>query len=182
MGKAWFSKSHSGGSWCRIAKGESSQLITLVPHHEGHLDHSKTIKTWPVRFACRYLSNNKWMSHFSGWGEGQGENKLSNLHCSSFNRNVQDNCCLRPLYIDFKRDLGWKWIHEPKGYNANFCAGACPYLWSSDTQHSRVSVWLTCLFSSWLANLYLLMTFDPWTMQGSGVLTTPTHTPLKIHV
>nr|AAH11055.1 Tgfb2 protein [Mus musculus] len=53
-------------------------------------------------------------------------------------RNVQDNCCLRPLYIDFKRDLGWKWIHEPKGYNANFCAGACPYLWSSDTQHTKV--------------------------------------------
>ncbi|EMP31175.1 Transforming growth factor beta-2 [Chelonia mydas] len=53
-------------------------------------------------------------------------------------RNVQDNCCLRQLYIDFKRDLGWKWIHEPKGYHANFCAGACPYLWSSDTQHSRV--------------------------------------------
>ncbi|XP_029449043.1 transforming growth factor beta-2 proprotein [Rhinatrema bivittatum] len=53
-------------------------------------------------------------------------------------RNVQDNCCLRPLYIDFKRDLGWKWIHEPKGYDANFCTGACPYLWSSDTQHSRV--------------------------------------------
>ncbi|XP_005998999.1 transforming growth factor beta-2 proprotein isoform X2 [Latimeria chalumnae] len=53
-------------------------------------------------------------------------------------RNVQDNCCLRPLYIDFKRDLGWKWIHEPKGYHANFCAGACPYLWSADTQHSKV--------------------------------------------
>ncbi|XP_041030388.1 transforming growth factor beta-2 proprotein-like [Carcharodon carcharias] len=53
-------------------------------------------------------------------------------------RNVQDNCCLRPLYIDFRRDLGWKWIHEPKGYQANFCAGACPYLWSSDTQHSRI--------------------------------------------
>lgn len=59
--------------------------------------------------------------------------------CILFPRNVQDNCCLRPLYIDFKRDLGWKWIHEPKGYHANFCAGACPYLWSSDTQHSRVS-------------------------------------------
>lgn len=59
--------------------------------------------------------------------------------CVLFPRNVQDNCCLRPLYIDFKRDLGWKWIHEPKGYHANFCAGACPYLWSSDTQHSRVS-------------------------------------------
>lgn len=53
-------------------------------------------------------------------------------------RNVQDNCCLRSLYIDFKKDLGWRWIHEPKGYEANFCAGACPYLWSADTQHSKV--------------------------------------------
>ncbi|XP_048842217.1 transforming growth factor beta-2 proprotein isoform X1 [Brienomyrus brachyistius] len=60
---------------------------------------------------------------------------LDAAYCS---RNVQDNCCLRSLYIDFKRDLGWKWIHEPKGYNANFCAGACPYLWSADTQHSKV--------------------------------------------
>lgn len=58
--------------------------------------------------------------------------------CLSSHRNVQDNCCLRSLYIDFKKDLGWRWIHEPKGYNANFCAGACPYLWSADTQHSNV--------------------------------------------
>ncbi|XP_066552399.1 transforming growth factor beta-2 proprotein [Amia ocellicauda] len=60
---------------------------------------------------------------------------LDAAYCS---KNVQDNCCLRPLFIDFKRDLGWKWIHEPKGYNANFCAGACPYLWSADTQHTKV--------------------------------------------
>lgn len=56
----------------------------------------------------------------------------------ALSRNVQDNCCLRSLYIDFKKDLGWRWIHEPKGYEANFCAGACPYLWSADTQHSKV--------------------------------------------
>ncbi|XP_076593735.1 transforming growth factor beta-2 proprotein isoform X2 [Chaetodon auriga] len=60
---------------------------------------------------------------------------LDTAYCS---RNVQDNCCLRSLYIDFKKDLGWRWIHEPKGYEANFCAGACPYLWSADTQHSKV--------------------------------------------
>ncbi|XP_017564642.1 transforming growth factor beta-2 proprotein [Pygocentrus nattereri] len=60
------------------------------------------------------------------------------LDAAFCSRNVQDNCCLRSLFIDFKRDLGWKWIHEPKGYNANFCAGACPYLWSADTQHSKV--------------------------------------------
>jgi hypothetical protein len=61
-----------------------------------------------------------------------------NSLCLPTHRNVQDNCCLRSLYIDFKKDLGWRWIHEPKGYNANFCAGACPYLWSADTQHSKV--------------------------------------------
>ncbi|KAK1795026.1 hypothetical protein P4O66_010215, partial [Electrophorus voltai] len=59
------------------------------------------------------------------------------LDAAFCSRNVQDNCCLRSLYIDFKKDLGWRWIHEPKGYNANFCAGACPYLWSADTQHSK---------------------------------------------
>lgn len=53
-------------------------------------------------------------------------------------RHYEDNCCVRPLYIDFRQDLGWKWIHEPKGYYANFCAGPCPYLRSTDTQHGTV--------------------------------------------
>ncbi|XP_065511218.1 transforming growth factor beta-1 proprotein isoform X1 [Caloenas nicobarica] len=48
------------------------------------------------------------------------------------------SCCVRPLYIDFRRDLHWKWIHEPRGYMANVCLGPCPFLWSSDTQHSKV--------------------------------------------
>lgn len=102
---------------------------------------------------------NEWVI-FLVWMMGRGDISLKNFHCS-LTRNVQDNCCLRPLYIDFKRDLGWKWIHEPKGYNANFCAGACPYLWSSDTQHSRVSFWPTvssvpgllmcpCSISKWI--------------------------------
>lgn len=45
---------------------------------------------------------------------------------------------MRPLYIDFRQDLGWKWVHEPKGYFANFCSGPCPYLRSADTTHSTV--------------------------------------------
>lgn len=45
---------------------------------------------------------------------------------------------MRPLYIDFRQDLGWKWVHEPKGYYANFCSGPCPYLRSADTTHSTV--------------------------------------------
>nr|XP_032651555.1 transforming growth factor beta-1 proprotein isoform X3 [Chelonoidis abingdonii] len=50
----------------------------------------------------------------------------------------EKNCCVRPLFIDFRKDLQWKWIHEPKGYMANFCMGPCPYIWSSDTQYSKV--------------------------------------------
>ncbi|KAM6389926.1 LOW QUALITY PROTEIN: transforming growth factor beta-1 proprotein, partial [Rhynochetos jubatus] len=50
----------------------------------------------------------------------------------------EKNCCVRPLYIDFRKDLKWKWIHEPKGYMANFCMGPCPYIWSADNQYSKV--------------------------------------------
>ncbi|KAJ8331970.1 hypothetical protein SKAU_G00430490 [Synaphobranchus kaupii] len=53
-------------------------------------------------------------------------------------RNADQGCCLRSLYIDFRRDLNWKWIHEPKGYKANFCAGTCPYLWSADNHYNMI--------------------------------------------
>ncbi|XP_036404840.1 transforming growth factor beta-2 proprotein [Megalops cyprinoides] len=53
-------------------------------------------------------------------------------------RNADQGCCLRSLYIDFRRDLNWKWIHEPKGYKANFCAGNCPYLWSADNHYNMI--------------------------------------------
>ncbi|KAJ8341559.1 hypothetical protein SKAU_G00338500 [Synaphobranchus kaupii] len=52
--------------------------------------------------------------------------------------NYEENCCVRPLYIDFRQHLGWRWIHEPKGYYANFCSGPCPYLRSADTTHSSL--------------------------------------------
>ncbi|KAF4788569.1 Transforming growth factor beta-3 [Turdus rufiventris] len=55
-------------------------------------------------------------------------------------QNLEENCCVRPLYIDFRQDLGWKWVHEPKGYFANFCSGPCPYLRSADTTHSTFTL------------------------------------------
>ncbi|CAJ0957180.1 unnamed protein product [Ranitomeya imitator] len=51
--------------------------------------------------------------------------------------NTGKNCCVKPLYINFRKDLGWKWIHEPKGYEANYCLGNCPFIWSMDKQYSR---------------------------------------------
>ncbi|XP_061244345.1 transforming growth factor beta-1 proprotein isoform X1 [Bos javanicus] len=59
---------------------------------------------------------------------------LDTNYCFS---STEKNCCVRQLYIDFRKDLGWKWIHEPKGYHANFCLGPCPYIWSLDTQYSK---------------------------------------------
>ncbi|XP_067231908.1 transforming growth factor beta-1 proprotein [Chanodichthys erythropterus] len=49
-----------------------------------------------------------------------------------------EGCCVRSLYIDFRKDLGWKWIHEPSGYNANYCTGSCSYVWSSENKYSQV--------------------------------------------
>ncbi|KAI1893685.1 hypothetical protein AGOR_G00126240 [Albula goreensis] len=49
-----------------------------------------------------------------------------------------ENCCVRKLYIDFRKDLGWKWIHEPKGYHANYCLGSCTYIWNADNKYSQI--------------------------------------------
>ncbi|XP_026975891.1 transforming growth factor beta-3 proprotein [Sagmatias obliquidens] len=70
-------------------------------------------------------------------GQG-GQRKKRALDTNYCFRNLEENCCVRPLYIDFRQDLGWKWVHEPKGYYANFCSGPCPYLRSADTTHSSV--------------------------------------------
>ncbi|KAM8915704.1 transforming growth factor beta-3 proprotein [Spinachia spinachia] len=52
--------------------------------------------------------------------------------------NYEENCCVRELFINFRQDLGWRWIHQPEGYYANFCSGPCPYLRSADTTHSSL--------------------------------------------
>lgn len=52
---------------------------------------------------------------------------------------------MRPLYINFRQDLGWRWIHQPEGYYANFCSGPCPYLRSADTTHSSVRKTRMCV-------------------------------------
>ncbi|KAF4076711.1 hypothetical protein AMELA_G00218200 [Ameiurus melas] len=47
-------------------------------------------------------------------------------------------CCMRKLYIDFRKDLGWKWIHKPKGYYANYCMGSCAYIWNAENKYSQI--------------------------------------------
>ncbi|XP_029923354.1 transforming growth factor, beta 1a [Myripristis murdjan] len=49
-----------------------------------------------------------------------------------------ESCCVRKLYIDFRKDLGWKWIHRPKGYHANYCMGSCTYIWSAENKYSQI--------------------------------------------
>ncbi|XP_037585328.1 transforming growth factor beta-1 proprotein [Cebus imitator] len=77
------------------------------------------------------------------WGQGArsscgGSPSMPLTTVSPACSSTEKNCCVRQLYIDFRKDLGWKWIHEPKGYHANFCLGPCPYIWSLDTQYSKV--------------------------------------------
>ncbi|CAJ1064931.1 transforming growth factor%2C beta 1a [Xyrichtys novacula] len=49
-----------------------------------------------------------------------------------------ETCCVRSLYIDFRKDLGWKWIHKPTGYHANYCMGSCTYIWSAENKYSQI--------------------------------------------
>ncbi|XP_076837214.1 transforming growth factor, beta 1a [Brachyhypopomus gauderio] len=49
-----------------------------------------------------------------------------------------ESCCMRKLYIDFRDDLGWKWIHKPKGYYANYCMGSCTYIWNTENKYSQI--------------------------------------------
>lgn len=49
-----------------------------------------------------------------------------------------ETCCVRTLYIDFRKDLGWKWIHKPTGYLANYCMGSCTYIWNTENKYSQV--------------------------------------------
>ncbi|KAF5898510.1 transforming growth factor beta-1-like, partial [Clarias magur] len=49
-----------------------------------------------------------------------------------------DTCCMRKLYIDFRKDLGWKWIHKPKGYFANYCMGSCAYIWNAENKYAQI--------------------------------------------
>ena len=35
-------------------------------------------------------------------------------------------CCLHPLTINFKEDLGFTFVLQPKQFDANFCLGFCP--------------------------------------------------------
>ncbi|XP_026222732.1 transforming growth factor, beta 1a [Anabas testudineus] len=49
-----------------------------------------------------------------------------------------ETCCVRSLYIDFRKDLGWKWIHKPAGYHANYCMGSCTYIWNAENKYSQI--------------------------------------------
>ena len=63
---------------------------------------------------------------------------LGTSFCSTKARRRGRQCCIHELFIDFRRDLQWNWIMEPKGYYPNYCSGDCPYMWADDTQHATV--------------------------------------------
>ncbi|KAM6986623.1 transforming growth factor beta-1 proprotein-like [Aplochiton taeniatus] len=63
---------------------------------------------------------------------------MINNHYHCLHPSVAESCCVRSLYIDFRKDLGWKWIHEPTGYFANYCMGPCTYIWNTENKYSQV--------------------------------------------
>lgn len=54
---------------------------------------------------------------------------VTSRYCSGRNER---NCCVRPLEINFREDLGWNYISSPPTFNANYCAGDCPLNWHTE--------------------------------------------------
>lgn len=63
---------------------------------------------------------------------------LDSSYCKM--RPREKRCCFRSLYINFQKDLRWKWIHAPKGFYANYCAGQCPLMWGVQKQNHHTSI------------------------------------------
>ena len=59
-------------------------------------------------------------------------------YCNSLSGNEAENCCVREFYIDFKNDLNWLWILEPKGIWVNDCSGECPLLWAENGNYTQI--------------------------------------------
>ncbi|XP_077995713.1 transforming growth factor beta-2 proprotein-like [Glandiceps talaboti] len=83
-----------------------------------------------------YEGKNPYLLAFTKSPQANKRRKRRSLdasHC--FSEPSLDKCCLRQLYVDFENDLGWKWIHSPKGYYANYCGGSCPHISSPDSHY-----------------------------------------------
>lgn len=46
--------------------------------------------------------------------------KPRSIDCAAETRD----CCRERFYVSFD-EIGWDWIIQPKGYNANYCTGSC---------------------------------------------------------
>ena len=88
---------------------------------------------------------------------------------TKFCRTNDTICCLKPLILNFKRDLGMDFITQPESFEANFCEGYCPELSGEDVmtstrfqflrklKNSPVSSILPCCSGSEYRSLDVLM-------------------------
>lgn len=49
-------------------------------------------------------------------------------------------CCFCLLYIDFKKDLCWKWLYVLKGFYVNYCVGYCFLMWGVEKQNYYIII------------------------------------------
>eukprot|EP00731_Ephydatia_muelleri_P023653 Em0015g1236a len=59
----------------------------------------------------------------------------------------QSTCCLKPLTIRFREDLGFNFIVQPASYVANYCGGVCPRSAGGDTMTPTLYEFLSQLSS-----------------------------------
>jgi hypothetical protein len=82
-----------------------------------------------------FITSEVWNSAVTG---GRGRRQTLDFdYCNSLSTK-QPKCCLRSFRLNFKKDLGWDWIVQPKTISLNQCLGECEPHWGEDVSHVQV--------------------------------------------
>lgn len=104
--------------------------ISGIKSKRGDQGHLESMNQQPPYILTMSIPQNV-SSHLSSRSKRSTDSKDT---CTA----ATETCCVRSLYIDFRRDLGWKWIHKPTGYHANYCMGSCTYIWNAENKYSQI--------------------------------------------
>jgi hypothetical protein len=82
-----------------------------------------------------FITSEVWNSAVTG---GRGRRQTLDFdYCNSLSTK-QPKCCLRSFRLNFKKDLGWDWIVQPKTISLNQCLGECEPHWGEDVSHVQI--------------------------------------------
>ena len=135
--KSWAADGSSyHGLEVEISAGQCAQQSSYqVEYSSQFSSYVTTSKTDVVDYRpVLFVSSSHPMSSDAGRRRRQS---IDLEYCNSLDPN-QPNCCVHDFSVNFKDDLGWDWIIQPKEIASNQCTGECPDTWAQDSSYAQV--------------------------------------------